>query len=116
VPTLDHHGISVQTDEDGFLLNGNQWTPEIAELLAGEAGIAPLTDKHWQVIAHCREDAARSGHAPDCGRISKLSGLRMDELERLFPGDPKYLIARIAGMPRPGTEGAAGGEQQETRK
>ena len=47
MPTLRYHGGSFQTDEDGFLLNGAQWTPETAEAIARGAGIGRLTDKHW---------------------------------------------------------------------
>ena len=101
MPTLRYHGGSIQTDDDGFLLNGAQWTPEIAEAIARGAGIERLTDKHWKVIAQCREDAARRGDPPGGGRLSRLSGLPSEELERLFSGDAERMIARIAGLARP---------------
>jgi len=101
MPTLRYHGGSVQTDDDGFLLNGTQWTPEIADVIAKGSGIDRLTDRHWKVIALCREDAARSGRALDARRISRLAHLEKTELIRLFPGRPERLIARIAGLPCP---------------
>lgn len=113
MPTLRFNDGSIQTDEDGFLLNGNQWTPAIAEAIASSSGIDRLTDKHWKVIAQCREEAARGGQTLGAGRISTMSGLDGTELMRLFPGDPEKLIARIAGLPRPQGAEEAGGEVEE---
>jgi tRNA 2-thiouridine synthesizing protein E len=92
---------TVQFDDDGFLVDSSQWTPELAETLAREAGIGPLTDAHWKVITFCREDAAQQGEAPGLRRISKLSGVGMKELYQLFPKGPGKLAARIAGLHKP---------------
>jgi tRNA 2-thiouridine synthesizing protein E len=73
----------------------------LAETLAREAGIGPLTDAHWKVITFCREDAAQQGEAPGLRRISKLSGVGMKELYQLFPKGPGKLAARIAGLHKP---------------
>jgi tRNA 2-thiouridine synthesizing protein E len=104
MPTLECEGEVLQTDDDGFLLEGSRWTPQVAESLARESGIEPLTDRHWKVIALCREDTARRRRPPTAERISELSGFALDELRRLFPGDPGETIARIAGLPRPSSE------------
>ena len=101
MPTLKYGGGAVPTDEHGFLLNSNQWTPEIAEALARGCGIPQLTDRHWRVIAQCREEAAQRGQPLDENRIEQLVNLGRAELERLFPGNPAEQIARIAGLPRP---------------
>jgi tRNA 2-thiouridine synthesizing protein E len=78
-----------------------QWTPEMAEEIAREVGIAPLTERHWKVITCCREDAAREGRSPGLRRIAELSGVDSKELYRLFPENPGNLVARIAGLPNP---------------
>lgn len=90
---------AVPTDEDGFLLDASQWTPEIAEEIARELGIWPLTGEHWSVITFCREDAAREGRPPGVRRIAKLSGVGIKALHRLFPAGAGKLAARIAGLP-----------------
>ena len=88
-------------DAEGFLAAPAEWTPELAEALAREAGIA-LTTHHWKVIAFCREDAAKNdGLSPGLRRISQLSGVSMKELYALFPKGPGKLAARIAGLPKP---------------
>ena len=114
MPITDSLGSPIQTDPDGFLLNGTQWTPDVAELIALEVGIGPLTDKHWRVIALCREESARRGRPCSPSRLTKLTGLDREELERLFPGGPEFTIARIAGLPRPRHTAEAGAGQQET--
>ena len=99
--TKTYAGRSVQTTDDGFLADSSQWTPEMAEDIAKEIGIAPLSKPHWQVISFCREDAAREGQPPGVRRIAKLSGIDMKGLYSLFPKGPGKLAAKVAGLPKP---------------
>ena len=99
--TLQVNGSSVELNDEGFLLDSSQWTTEVGEAIAAEAGIAPLSDQHWQVITFCREDAAREGQSPGLRRISKMSGVGMKDLYRLFPKGPGKLAARVSGLPKP---------------
>ena len=96
----EYAGHSVDVNEEGFLVDSSQWTPEIAEEIAREVGLT-LTPRHWQVIAFCREDAAREGTPPGLRRIAKLSGVDTKELYAMFPKGPGKLAARIAGLPKP---------------
>ncbi len=100
MPTVEYAGLAVETDAEGFMLDSSQWTTEIAEEMARELGVV-LEEKHWQVITFCREDAAQHGEPPGVRRISKLSGVTMKELYKLFPKGPGKLAARIAGLPKP---------------
>jgi TusE/DsrC/DsvC family sulfur relay protein len=101
MPNFSYDGHSVEVNPEGFLLDSSQWTPELAEALARESGIAPLSERHWKVITFCREDAAREGQSPGLRRIAKLSGVDMKELYRLFPKGPGKLASRVAGLPKP---------------
>ena len=92
---------AVEFNEEGFLTDSSQWTPDIAEAIAREVGIDPLTEQHWQVISFCRDDAAEQGQSPGLRRISKLSGVSMKELYQLFPKGPGKLAAKISGLPKP---------------
>lgn len=98
---LEVNGTTVDVNDEGFLLDASQWTTEVGEALAREAGIATLTDKHWQVITFCREDAAREGKSPGLRRISKMSGVGMKDLYQLVPKGPGKLAARVSGLPKP---------------
>ncbi len=101
MPAAEYSGQTVEINEEGFLVDSDQWTPEIAEAIADQVGIGSLTDKHWQVITFCREDAAQQGQPPGLRRISKMSGVNMKDLYQLFPKGPGKLAARVSGLPKP---------------
>lgn len=100
MPLREVAGRMIEMNDEGMLIDRNQWTPEIAEALAREAGIV-LTPRHWTVITFCREDAARQGTPPGLRRIAKMSGVETKELYQLFPKGPGKLASRIAGLPKP---------------
>ena len=101
MPAIEYAGTSVEVNDEGFLLQSDSWTRDIAEAIAEEVGIGPLTEKHWQVIEFCRDDAVAQGTPPGLRRISKLSGINMKELYQLFPKGPGKLAARVSGLPKP---------------
>jgi len=98
-PDLDTRALAF--DAEGFLIDPSQWTPALAERLAAEAGIGPLGERHWKVLAFCRDDAAEQGQPPGLRRISMLSGVGMKELYQLFPKGPGKLAAKLAGLHKP---------------
>jgi tRNA 2-thiouridine synthesizing protein E len=101
MPLRECAGREIEVNDEGFLVNAAQWVPEMADVLAREAGIAPLTPAHWTVITFCREDAAREGQSPGLRRISKMAGVDTRQLYALFPKGPGKLAARLAGLPKP---------------
>jgi tRNA 2-thiouridine synthesizing protein E len=101
MPVQAYAGKNVEINEEGFLMDSDQWTPEVAAEIASEVGIPTLTESHWRVIGFCREDAAQQGQPPGLRRISKLSGVNMKELYQLFPKGPGKLAARVSGLPKP---------------
>jgi len=108
MPTLDCFGTVVNVDEDGYLEDGEDWTPEVAETLARRAGIARMTDRHWKVIAQCREDAARGGEPLDSERIAAqpftilfIRGEAGDVVDPVGKGRGPFLGCIIADQVRP---------------
>ena len=94
-------GVAVELDAEGFMVDADQWTREIAEEMARANGIDHLTDRHWQVIDFCRADAAEKGTPPTVRRITKLTGLRTREMYQLFPKGPGILASKVSGLPKP---------------
>lgn len=94
-------GQQVQVDAEGFMTDVTQWTREVAEVIAAEAGIASLTPRHWEIIEFCRNQAAETGVAPGMRRITQLLGISARELYALFPKGPGILAARVAGLSKP---------------
>ena len=88
-------------DGEGFLLNAEAWTDDVAREIAREAGIEPLTDRHWQVVRFMRDRYLQTGTAPSIRTLGKESGVTIKELYQLFPKGPARLAARIGGIPKP---------------
>ena len=94
-------GHEVELNDDGFMTDPDQWTPDIAVEIARRAGIEPLTDRHWAVIEFCRRDAAEKGTPPGVRRITKNAGVSQKEIYALFPKGPGILAAKISGLTKP---------------
>ncbi len=93
--------LKVNFDAEGFMTDPNEWTREIAMLLAKEEGIDELTDRHWAVIDFVRDDFSKTGNPPTLRRITKQSDVGTKELYQLFPKGPAKKVARIAGLGKP---------------
>jgi tRNA 2-thiouridine synthesizing protein E len=94
-------GETVEVNEEGFLVNPDQWTPEIASEMAKEEGINQLTEKHWQVINFMRNDFKEHASIPTIRRMKNASGVSIQEIYALFPDGPAKKAAKIAGLGKP---------------
>jgi tRNA 2-thiouridine synthesizing protein E len=92
---------SVDVDAEGFFTNPEQWNEQIAAAIAGENGIAELTDRHWLVVRFMRDRYLKTGSAPSIRALGKESGVPIKELYGLFPKGPAKLAAKIGGIPKP---------------
>jgi tRNA 2-thiouridine synthesizing protein E len=99
--TLTLADTPVEVDAEGFLQEPGQWTEAIGADIARDAGIDPLTDRHWQVVHFMRETYLATGSAPTIRTLGKTSGVPVKELYQLFPKGPAKLAAKIAGIPKP---------------
>ena len=99
--TIEIGGMELRRDPEGFLVDPHEWTPQIAEELARESGIAELTPRHWQVVEFMRERYLETGTAPSIRALGKESGVPVKELYELFPKGPAKLAAKIGGIPKP---------------
>jgi TusE/DsrC/DsvC family sulfur relay protein len=95
------HGTPVDLDPEGFFLDPEQWTPDMAADIARANGIDELTDRHRQVVDFMRRTYLRTGSAPTIRTLGKASGVPVKELYQLFPKGPAKLAAKIAGIPKP---------------
>ncbi|HTM45102.1 MAG TPA: TusE/DsrC/DsvC family sulfur relay protein [Polyangiaceae bacterium] len=91
---------TVDVNEQGYLLNPNDWTEPMAEAIAREVGIA-LTPEAWKVVRFARKDFAEKAESPGLRRITANTGVSTKELYQMFPKGPGKLIALIAGTPKP---------------
>lgn len=92
---------TISFNEEGFMTDPHQWTPEIAEMLAKQEGIEQLTPEHWKIIEYCRQVGLASGKAPTLRQITTGTGISTKDLFALFPKGPAKKVARIAGLGKP---------------
>jgi len=92
---------NIVVNEEGFMTDPNEWTREIAEVIAKQEGIETLTEDHWKIINFCRETGVASGSAPTLRQITTGTGLSTKELFKLFPKGPAKKVAKISGLGKP---------------
>ena len=99
--TTTRAGHTVELNDEGFFVDPDQWTEDMAPEIAKAEGIDALTDKHWQVIRFMRKEHAEKGTGPTVRVLGKTSGVTVKELYQLFPKGPAKTAAKIAGIPKP---------------
>jgi len=96
--------IAPVLDEEGYLVDPDAWTEDVARALAAREAIE-LTAEHWDVIRFMRAFYEERRIAPDARyvlrHLAESRGADRNELFRLFPyGYPKQ-ACKIAGMRKP---------------
>jgi len=92
-------GCTYETDTLGFLVRAEDWTEEFAVATAPLVGITDgLTERHWRVIRYLRGEYARTGRCALLYFACSKNGLRLAELQRLFPTGFLRGACRLAGI------------------
>jgi TusE/DsrC/DsvC family sulfur relay protein len=94
-------GRKILFDRDDFLWNVEDWTEEVAQVLAAECGIETLSGSQWGVIRFMRDYFLYHGRAPLNRDLKAGIGMSLMELEALFPGGIRAGVRRMAGLPNP---------------
>ncbi|MGY0159498.1 sulfurtransferase TusE [Edwardsiella tarda] len=104
---LEFDGRSIETDAQGYLLNSQEWSEALAELLAQQEGIT-LSEAHWEVVRFVREFYQTFNTSPAIRMLVKAMTQKYGEekgnslyLYRLFPKGPAKQATKIAGLPKP---------------
>lgn len=100
MPVVDIAGKSVHVNDEGFLTEYDEWSEDIAKVLADQIGI-DMTDAHWGVIKFLREDYKTQGETATSRRVQNVGGVPVKEQFELFPKKPAKKMAYIAGLPKP---------------
>ena len=94
-------------DENGFLIQAEEWSDDIARAFAAQEGIT-LTDAHWEVLSLLRQYFAAFGDPPANRALVNYTKQQFGKhkgnslyLMGLFPGSPARVGSRIAGLPKP---------------
>jgi len=98
---------SIALDKDGFLVDLQDWSHEVAQALAAREAIV-LTPDHWEVLELLRQFYDEYQLSPATRPLIKYTALKLGpdkgnspHLNRLFNGTPAKLAAKLAGLPKP---------------
>lgn len=93
-------GKPVEVNDEGFFLDKEAWTKDMAPEIAKEVGIDALGDKHYDVIEYIRKRVA-AGEQLSMRGMGKSGVVDLKEFYQLFPGKPLKYATRISGVPKP---------------
>jgi tRNA 2-thiouridine synthesizing protein E len=97
----------IETDKEGYLLNSQLWTPEVANYIAILENIE-LTEEQWSIILFVRDFYIKYDTSPAMRALVKALKNEYGEekgnsryLYRLFPKGPAKIATKLAGLPKP---------------
>jgi len=98
---------SIIIDEKGYLLDWQDWSPEVARTMAEADGVE-MGEDHWVVLNIFRDYFKQYEIEPPMRALVRLTREALGEekgssryLYRLFPDGPGTQACRYAGLPRP---------------
>lgn len=104
---MDTETLKQLTDSEGYLHNPEDWTEDIAELIAKKEGIE-LCESHWELIHLVRNFYQTFDLSPAMRPLVRTVKTELGPqkgtsiyLMTLFPGSPAKVLAKLAGLPKP---------------
>jgi len=108
---FDVDGKIIETDEQGYLLDLDDWNEDFARALAQRDGVELYVD-HWELIWYFRDYYEQTQSLPTMHKmvleLGKHRGPSFRDrkayekhLYGLFPSDPVREICKLAGLPMP---------------
>ncbi|UCJ15619.1 TusE/DsrC/DsvC family sulfur relay protein [Pseudomonas sp. MM211] len=105
--TLIVNERTIELDKDGYLLDLQDWSAEVAAALA-EREALQMSDEHWEILTLLRAFYDEFQLSPANRPLIKYVALKLGadkgnslHLNRLFNGTPAKLAAKLAGLPKP---------------
>jgi dissimilatory sulfite reductase related protein len=94
-------GKQVELDEDGFLVEPEDWSDDMVAYFATQEDVENLTENHWKVINYLRDYFKKFGVAPMVRKLCKDTGFSLKEIYEMFPSGPAKGACKLAGLPKP---------------
>ncbi len=101
MPIFEDGSVKIEVDDDGFIIDSNQWNNEVALAMAKSEGIAEMTEAHWKIANYLREYFLKFGIAPPIRKLCKETGFSLKEIYELYPSGPAKGACKVAGLTRP---------------
>jgi len=104
---IEFNQKKIETDKQGYLLNPEDWSKELALVLAQDEEIE-LSESHWEVVHFVRDFYVEFNTSPAIRMLVKAMAKKLGEdkgnsiyLYTLFPKGPAKQATKIAGLPKP---------------
>ena len=91
---------SFSVDGEGFLVNRDDWSEDIARQLA-TADDFQMTDQIMDYIRDARTMFDQNGVVPPIRKFAKKAGVSSKDLYAIFKKGPMKLICKWGGLPKP---------------
>jgi len=92
-------GKTVAVNEEGYMTDLSQWSPEIANELAKESNME-LSPRHFEVLEYLQTQY--KNEVPlTISRVGASGVVDIKEFYALFPAGPLKISSKIAGIPKP---------------
>lgn len=105
--TISVEGKDIEVDEEGYLVNLDEWFPAVATVMA-EIDEVEMGDDHWDIINFLREYYEEYQIAPAVRVLTKAVAKKLGKekgnskyLYELFPYGPGKQACKFAGLPKP---------------
>lgn len=92
-------GKVINVNEEGYLLNMDEWNEDIAKEMAKEEGLE-LGNRHFELLNYLREQQ-KNEVALNIRSLGKSGVVDIKELYALFPKGPLKISSKLAGIPKP---------------
>jgi len=104
----DVNGKIIELSEAGWLLNLDEWSEDLAKIIAVSENIGELTEEHWDIINTAREYFEENGAVAEPRVFSKIMKTKFGKdrsdqkyIYSLFPTGLIKCANKVAGLPRP---------------
>jgi len=107
---LEVNGEIIEVNEQGYLVNLENWSEDVAETIARLDGYELKVD-HWELILYVREYFLEKQTCPTMHTIvqdlapknTRFHDRKSYEkhIYSLFPNDPCHEVCKLAGLPMP---------------
>ena len=92
--------MDLNLDGEGFLVNRDDWTPEVAREIASRDD-RDLTEEHMNYILAARKMFDTEGTVPPLRKFCKAQNASKADMFASFQTGPMKLICKWGGLPKP---------------
>ncbi len=99
MPIIEYSGIKINLDDEGYLVNIDDWSEKVACALAEREGVEELTKERMDIIKFMREYYKKYNFFPILGAVCRNVHQAKECVKEQFIDPIKAW--KIAGLPKP---------------